>query len=90
MLACHNKKKVYTVMSDDLLNLFAEVLEVDVSKLSDQTSPDNTPQWDSLAAMGLVAALEEKFSVQLSTKEIMKMTSIGLARETLRAKGVTL
>lgn len=75
-------------MSDTLLALFADVLEMDASKLNDQTSPDNTPQWDSLAAMGLVAALEDKFSVQLSTKEIMKMTTIGLARETLRAKGV--
>ncbi|MCB1681877.1 MAG: acyl carrier protein [Rhodospirillales bacterium] len=75
-------------MSDALLNLFADVLEVDASKLNDNTSPDNTSQWDSLAAMGLVVAIEEKFGIQLNTKEIMKMTSIGLARETLRAKGV--
>ncbi len=75
-------------MSDALLNLFAEVLEVDVSKLNDNTSPDNTSQWDSLAAMGLVVAIEEKFGVQLTTKEIMKMTTIGLARETLRGNGV--
>ncbi len=75
-------------MSDALLNLFAEVLEVDVSRLNDNTSPDNTSQWDSLAAMGLVVAIEEKFGVQLSTKEIMKMSTIGLARETLRGKGI--
>lgn len=75
-------------MSDALLNLFAEVLEVDAGKLNDNTSPDNTSQWDSLAAMGLVVAIEEKFGVQLTTKEIMKMTTIGLARETLRSKGV--
>ena len=75
-------------MSDALVSLFAEVLEVDIGKLNDNTSPDNTSQWDSLAAMGLVVAIEEKFGVQLSTKEIMKMTTIGLARETLRGKGV--
>ncbi|MCB1590842.1 MAG: acyl carrier protein [Alphaproteobacteria bacterium] len=76
-------------MSDALLDLFAEVLEVDAGSLKEDTSPDNTPQWDSLAAMGLVAAIEEKFNVQLSTKEIMKMTTIGLARQTLSAKGVS-
>lgn len=75
-------------MSDALLDLFSEVLEIDAGKLNDNTSPDNTSQWDSLAAMGLVAALEEKFAIQLTTKEIMKMTTIGLARETLRSKGV--
>ena len=46
-----------------------------------------SPQ-DSLAAMSLVVAIEEKFRVQLSTKEIMKMSTIGLARKTLQTKKV--
>jgi acyl carrier protein len=45
-------------------------------------------QWDSLAAMKLVSAIEEKFKIRLSTKEIMKMSTIGLARKTLRSKNV--
>ena len=36
----------------------------------------------------LVAAIEDKFKIQLSTKEIMKMSSIGLARKTLQDKNV--
>ena len=75
-------------MSDTLITLFADVLEVDASNLNDQSAPDNVEQWDSLAAMHLVAAIEDKFSIQLSTKEMMKMHSIGLAREVLKAKGV--
>ena len=75
-------------MGDVLIDLFAEVLEVDPSMLNDETSPENTPQWDSLAAMDLVAAIEEKFSVRLGTRDIMKMSTIGLARQSLRAKGV--
>lgn len=75
-------------MSDALVSLFAEVLQTDASALNDDTSPDNTAKWDSLAAMHLVAAIEEKFNVRLSTKEIMKMSSIGLARKTLQEKGV--
>jgi acyl carrier protein len=35
-----------------------------------------------------VAAIEEKFHVQLSTREIMKMSSIGRARKTLQSKNV--
>ena len=37
--------------------------------------------------MNLVAALEESFGVHLTTREIMKMASIGLARATLQNKG---
>jgi acyl carrier protein len=77
-------------MGDALINLFAEVLQVDATKLNDNSSPDNVKQWDSLAAMHLVAAIEDTFKVQLSTKEIMKMSSIGLARKTLQGKNVAI
>jgi acyl carrier protein len=75
-------------MSDKLIQTFADVLEVSPSDLNDDSSPDSISQWDSLAAMHLVAAIEETFNIQLTTKEIMKMSSIGLARKTLRDKGV--
>jgi acyl carrier protein len=77
-------------MSDALIILFSEVLSVPPEKLNDNTSPDNTRQWDSLAAMHLVAAIEDKFQVRLSTREIMKMSSIGLARKTLLEKNIKL
>ena len=73
---------------DRLVPVFALVLKVPAERLSDETSPDNTPSWDSLAAMELVSQIEESFGVQLSTREIMKMGSLGLARAMLRSKGV--
>ena len=75
-------------MADALIQLFAEVLQVNPALLNDDSSPDNLQQWDSLAAMHLVTAIEERFLVRLSTKEIMKMSTIGLARKTLRSKEV--
>ena len=76
-------------MADRLIGLFAEGLRVDASGLNEETSPQNTPQWDSLAAMALVALLEDSFGVRLSTRDIMKMNSIGAARSVLRAKGIS-
>lgn len=76
-------------MSDRLIEVFAEGLQLDASALSDETSPQNTTQWDSLAAMTLVMLLEDSFEVRLSTREIMKMNSIGAARSVLQSKGVT-
>jgi acyl carrier protein len=75
-------------MNDTLIQLFADVLQVPPAELTDSSSPENVKQWDSLAAMDLVAAIEEKFNVRLSTKEIMKMSTIGLARKTLQSKKV--
>jgi acyl carrier protein len=76
------------VSGDRLTSLFADGLGVDASSLSDDTSPENTPEWDSLAAMTLVSLIEDEFGVELSTREIMKMQTIGLARSVLRGKGV--
>jgi acyl carrier protein len=75
-------------VSDALIRVFAEGLGVDPQTLTEDTSPDNTPQWDSLAAMTLVTMIEDEFDVRLGAREIMKMQTIGLARGVLKSKGV--
>jgi len=77
------------IMADRLIQLFAEGLNVSQARLSDETSPDNLKEWDSLAAMTLVGLIEDTFVVELTTKEIMKMRTIGIVREVLRGKGIT-
>ena len=71
-------------MSDPLIDIFADVLGLDAGSLSEDTSPENTPEWDSLAAMLLVSAIESKFDVRLKTRDIMKMASISQARSILK------
>ena len=75
-------------MSDHVVGVFAAVLDVDPNTLNDDSSPDNTPTWDSTAAMALVAGIEERFGIELTTREISAMRTIGLVREVLRRKGV--
>ena len=75
-------------MPDRLIEVFAEGLRLDAAQLNDDTSPDNTTQWDSLAAMTLVMLMEDTFGVHLSSRDIMKMNSIGAARTVLQSKGV--
>jgi acyl carrier protein len=69
--------------------VFAEGLGVDEASLDDDTSPDNTSEWDSLAAITLVSLIEDEFDVRLGAREIMKMQTIGLARSVLKSKGVS-
>lgn len=76
-------------MAAVLVEVFSQALNVSADDLSDNSSPDNTPEWDSLAAMHLVSELEDAYSVELSTRDIMKMRSISIVRDVLRSKGVT-
>lgn len=73
---------------DALIVLFAECLKVPADSLDENSSPDTVPQWDSLAAMDLVTAIEERFQIKLSTREIMSMRTLGIARGVLKRKGV--
>lgn len=75
-------------MTDKLIQVFAEGLNLPADSLSEECSPDNTPEWDSIAAMNMVSLLEDTFNVRLTTKEIMKMRSISIARQVLRSKGI--
>jgi acyl carrier protein len=75
-------------VGDPLLEIFAEGLGLNTDVLDEESSPDTVEEWDSLAAMNLVTLIEDSFEVSLSTRDIMKMRSIGLARTVLKAKGV--
>lgn len=75
-------------MSDPLISIFSDGLGLDPSDLNEATSPDNTSEWDSLAAITLVELIEAEFDVRLGARDIMKMQTIGLAREVLKGKGV--
>ena len=67
-------------MTARVAKVFSEVLGVAADSITDDTSPDNTPQWDSIAAMNLVVAIEDEFDVTLSTAEIISMRDVSTPR----------
>lgn len=69
--------------------VFSEVLGVAPDRITDATSPDNTPQWDSMAAMNLVVAIEDEFDVRLTTAEIISMRNVAIVKKVLTAKGIS-
>lgn len=75
-------------MIDKLVQVFVDTLRIDATRISDETSPDNTPQWDSLATVKLAIAISEAFATKLSNSDVMAMRSVGLIRTMLRGKGV--
>jgi acyl carrier protein len=47
-------------------------------------------QWDSVAHMQLVAAIESAFDLMLETDDVLGMSSYGKAQEIVRKHGVAL
>ena len=70
-----------------LHSLVAEVLGVEVASVTGDTGPGTIPQWDSMAHMQLVAAVEESYAVQFSIEEIPSILSVAELVQLLREKG---
>jgi acyl carrier protein len=45
--------------------------------LNAQSSPQNTPGWDSVANLGLMSALEDEFGVMVSSGDVMRLRTLG-------------
>jgi acyl carrier protein len=59
------------------LNDFSEIFdETDASELSMDTEFKNLDEWSSIAALGLLAVMEEEYEAELSSKDIEKSTTI--------------
>ncbi|MBH1852119.1 acyl carrier protein [Stenotrophomonas maltophilia] len=76
-----------TVTEDQVVAVFARVLGIAAGSVSDDLRYNTIPQWDSIAHMSVVAALEEAFGVMIDMDEVIDMSSVGKAREILRKHG---
>jgi len=66
----------------------SSVLKIEEDKITDETSPDNTPTWDSFNAMLLVTALESEFNVKFTAGDIVGVRNVGDIKESLKRHGV--
>jgi acyl carrier protein len=73
-------------MENKLKNVLSIVFNVDINKINNESSPDSIPNWDSLAHMNLVVALEEEFDVEFNDDEINEMLNYALIKEILNNK----
>jgi acyl carrier protein len=65
---------------DTLKQVIATMLKVDASTISEESSMDNVPNWDSLRHMNLVLALEEEFRVSIPDEDAGNITSFKLIK----------
>lgn len=73
---------------EQVVAVFARVLGIEATQVTDELHYNTIPQWDSIAHMSVVAALEEAFNVMIDMDEVIDMSSVGKAREILRKHGV--
>lgn len=70
-----------------LNEIFEDVLDLDETPvLTETTSANDIEEWDSLAQIQLVVAIEKAFSVKFTAKEMMSWKNVGEMVDTIQSK----
>ena len=68
-------------MEDKLRDIFADALDATKDQISDTTAYSEFPNWDSVAHMALIAAIEESFDIMIDAEDVIDMSSFAKAKQ---------
>ncbi|MGA7369739.1 MAG: hypothetical protein WBX01_11465 [Nitrososphaeraceae archaeon] len=77
-------------MSNDLLYIVANVMEVQVSQIDDESGPETIESWDSFRGLILFEELESKFSMKFTLNELLNIKKIKDIKNILSVRGASL
>ena len=60
-----------------LTEVFRDIFDDETLELEETTSPDDIPEWDSLANISLIAATEREFGIRFDMKTIKTLKTAG-------------
>ena len=60
-----------------VLDIFREEFENQTLEISETTSSSNITNWDSLANINLVVAMEKEFGIRFTTQEVKALQNVG-------------
>ena len=67
-------------MNGKLVEIVAELFDLDLTGVHDALTPEDVELWDSMNHLRLVSAVEEEFQIKLSMQEIESIRSLGVLR----------
>lgn len=62
---------------DRVRGIAADVLEVPLTRVTPDSSPETLETWDSVHHLNLVLALEQEFNMQFEPEEIDQLGNVG-------------
>ena len=68
-------------MENQLRTIFAQSLDIEEAMVIDSLKYAEIPQWDSIAHMALIAAIESSFDIMIDTEDVIDMSSFEKAKQ---------
>ena len=66
--------------------IFRDILDNDSIILSEKTTANDVEEWDSLTHIQLIVAIEKKFKIKFTSKEILSWKNVGEMLEAICSK----
>lgn len=76
------------IKSDILYDIIAGALEVPVSRINDESSPENIETWDSFHGLILADELETRFSVKFVLEDLTSVKKVADIKRNLAKYGI--
>lgn len=67
-------------MEDKLVEIVAELFDLEPTAVDDRLTPEDVELWDSMNHLRLVSAVEEEFGIKLLMQEIESIRSLAALR----------
>ena len=75
-------------MSDRLYKIVSKVFGVDVSKINDDSNPENLEEWDSFNFYVLLDEIENEFNIKFDLDETLEIKKIGDFKKMFEKHGI--
>jgi len=77
-------------MSKKLYELIGRIMDIPVTELNDDSSPETIPSWDSFNSYLLLDELESEFQTEFSIDEVVETKNIADIKKHLKNHGIIL
>ena len=73
-------------MQDKIKEIIANILDIAMDLIDENSSPETIEKWDSLKHMNIIIALEEEFNIEFSDEDMLEMLNYQLIILTIKDK----
>ena len=77
-------------MSKKLYGIIAKVMDIPINEITDNSSPETIPSWDSFNSYILLDELESEFKTEFTIDEVTETKNVSDIKKHLNAHGINL